>query len=208
MRSISIQKIVPTLSIICIIIIAGCTGTHYEGDTSGKSSTQKSAEGIIYNRFNIHYYKKSNARTGNIERIASYANYIDPPNHRMIPYNTPLTIRIYKRGFTIFLPEADEEILFEYNRTNMDGMTVREYLDLITSIKKVDYSHFSPLDQQGIAKGQPLPGMSRDGIMVALGYPARHRTPSLDEDTWVYWKDRFRIMKIQFSEGKVSEIID
>jgi outer membrane protein assembly factor BamE (lipoprotein component of BamABCDE complex) len=49
--------------------------------------------------------------------------------------------------------------------------------------------------------------MSKDGVRIALGYPAIHRTPSLDSDTWTYWHHRHRRALIQFDEdGKVIRI--
>jgi hypothetical protein len=44
---------------------------------------------------------------------------------------------------------------------------------------------------------------SEIGIRMALGYPAAHRTPSLDSTDWVYWIDRFRTMLVQFSSSGI-----
>lgn len=46
------------------------------------------------------------------------------------------------------------------------------------------------LDQQdamGIQDGVPLPGMTRAGVVMAVGYPPEHRTPTLAANEWVYW---------------------
>lgn len=49
--------------------------------------------------------------------------------------------------------------------------------------------------------------LSKKGVKMALGYPAKHRTPSLDDNTWTYWRDRYRTTVIIFnSKGKVKEI--
>lgn len=64
------------------------------------------------------------------------------------------------------------------------------------------------LDRKGIKEGMALVGMTKDAVAYALGYPARHQTPSLDSDNWKYWKGRFDTMLVSFSDGKVSEVKD
>lgn len=51
-------------------------------------------------------------------------------------------------------------------------------------------------------------GMTKGEVIKAIGYPPSHVTPSTDESTWVYWKNRFNRMKVVFENGKVSKLID
>ncbi|MCM8532685.1 MAG: hypothetical protein NE330_16075 [Lentisphaeraceae bacterium] len=51
-------------------------------------------------------------------------------------------------------------------------------------------------------------GMTKSEVIKAIGYPPSHVTPSTDESTWVYWKNRFNRMKVVFENGKVSKLID
>jgi len=39
--------------------------------------------------------------------------------------------------------------------------------------------------------------------MVALGYPLPSKTPSLDLNTWYYWKNRVAYYSIEFRDGVV-----
>jgi len=43
---------------------------------------------------------------------------------------------------------------------------------------------------------------AKKGVRIALGYPAKHKTPSLDENTWTYWIDRFRMTAVVFGKNK------
>ena len=61
----------------------------------------------------------------------------------------------------------------------------------------------SEVDRKGIRSGTVLPGMSRRGVTLAIGYPPEHATPSLDSDIWTYWKNRFGKMTVSFANGKV-----
>jgi hypothetical protein len=50
----------------------------------------------------------------------------------------------------------------------------------------------SALDQHGIQQGRPYIGMTRQGIILAMGYPPKHRTPSLAATSWRYWGRKAR----------------
>ena len=88
-------------------------------------------------------------------------------------------------------------------------MTVEDYLGKITSASKVDLSQLSEKDQKGIKDGLASVGMTKEGVMMALGYPATHKTPSPDSNRWIYWQNRFGTIAVTFdNQGIVSEIKD
>jgi hypothetical protein len=98
--------------------------------------------------------------------------------------------------------------MFETNPGRM-GMSSSEYVALITSPTPVTYEDLSDVDRQGIQAGKALVGMSKQGVQIALGYPARHRTPSLDDNRWTYWKGRHDTYAVEFDgSGKVAGIHD
>jgi outer membrane protein assembly factor BamE (lipoprotein component of BamABCDE complex) len=71
----------------------------------------------------------------------------------------------------------------------------------------VSYSGLTAEDQEGIKAGKATVGMTKQGVKVALGYPAQCKTPSLDANTWVYWKSRFNTRAVNFGgDGKVESI--
>jgi hypothetical protein len=51
-------------------------------------------------------------------------------------------------------------------------------------------TQMSAVDQYGIEVGRPYIGMTKQGIVIAMGYPPMHRTPSLAKNTWRYWGAR------------------
>jgi len=180
--------------LLSFMVVACCSCASQE--TSGKSD-----EGGVYSRYNIHYFSKKDANT------ASYANYTDCPNHAFLPYNTALKVGSWGKGFKLTAAETGLVILFEYKSANMGGMSVQDYINVITSPSPVNYSGLTAADLSGIEAGQAMMGMTKQGVMVALGYPAKHRTPSTDLNTWVYWKDRFRNLVVNFGDnGKVGSI--
>ncbi|MCP5005255.1 MAG: outer membrane protein assembly factor BamE [Planctomycetes bacterium] len=70
-----------------------------------------------------------------------------------------------------------------------------------------DIKKLSSTDRQGIEKGVATKGMTKQGVIYAIGYPPEHRTPSNDGNEWIYWINRFKTMAVVFdSKGKVTEV--
>lgn len=63
------------------------------------------------------------------------------------------------------------------------------------------------VDAQGIQNGDVYGGMSREGVLLALGYPPEHRTPSLESDEWTYWGTTGPVTVI-FSGDRVVAVDD
>ena len=160
------------------------------------------ANDIRYLRNNVHVQEHKHE-----EYRASYANWTNPgKNHIIIPVNTPVTVGSFRRGFAIITQDSRKKILFEYDETRM-RMGEDQYIGLITSTQPVKIDDLSEIDQKGIKDGKAYVSMTKDGVRIALGYPAAHQTPSLNENTWVYWTNRFKSFKIEFDEnGKVKKI--
>jgi len=165
-------------------------------------TTLRAADDVKYLRNNIHTQEHRHE-----EYRASYANWTDPgKNHIIIPVNTPVTVGSFRRGFAIITQDSRKKILFEYDETRM-RMGEDQYIGLITSTQPVKIDDLSEIDQKGIKDGKAYVSMTKDGVRIALGYPAAHQTPSLNENTWVYWTNRFKSFKIEFDEnGKVKKI--
>jgi hypothetical protein len=159
------------------------------------------AVGPKYLKWNIHYQQhRADAK-------ASYANWTDPgQGHVILPVNSKVEFQTFRGGFSIIALPTRQEILFAYDERNMH-MTIPEYQALLASPTPVSLDAFSEVDCRGISEGKAYPGMSKTGVMTALGYPAAHRTTSPDANTWVYWKNRFKTFAIQFDDkGLVTEV--
>ena len=178
-----------------LVILSGCGGRSAHTAETASSSN-------LYLKNNIHAQERPGR--GGVVYVASYANYIDPgPGHFIVPVNSQVVIGQWRRGFTITTPADGKVIYFEYNSRNM-RMGVDEYLQLITSPTEVSLSGLSQKDLKGIKDGKAYRGMTKKGVMMALGYPAVHQTPSLKELSWTYWKNsRTMIIVDFFGDGTV-----
>lgn len=161
----------------------------------------KDEPAYVYSKYNIHYYLNKGNYYG------SYANYVEPRDHGFLPYNTKLEVGKYRGGFKLTAVDTGFAVNIQYKSGNMEGMRAEAYIDLITSPEPVSYDLTGP-DQEGVQQGKVTNGMSKDAVKIAWGYPAKHRTPSLDGNIWTYWKDRFRVITVTFdADGKVSQVV-
>jgi hypothetical protein len=181
--------------ILCLCLsfcILGCGGPSYVAGDSGPR----------YLKNNIHVQEHRHR-----EYRAAYSNWTDPgKRHLVIPVNTEVTIGSWRRGFIIITQGTGMTIYFEYDekRTRMSG---EQYVALITSPELTRLDTFSDIDRKGIQDGKAYRGMTRDGVRVALGYPAPHATPSLQANTWIYWTNRSKTIAVEFdAQGFVSSI--
>ena len=174
--------------------------------------------GGVYGRFNLHYYVRKGVNwpsAASVPRaartatrtvcIASYANFTDCTGHSFLPYNTQFRVGSWRNGFRLVAVGTRMQIYFEYESGSMQGMPVKEYIRTITSPWPIDYEGLNAQDQEGIKAGKAMVGMTKQGVMVALGYPATSKTPSTDLNAWVYSKDRFNTLTVNFGPDGVVE---
>jgi hypothetical protein len=63
------------------------------------------------------------------------------------------------------------------------------------------------LDQEGIRAGKPFVGMTRPGIILAMGWPPKLENPDLKAARWRYWRHRFDTLIVEFgADDKVVNI--
>ncbi|MFW6415199.1 MAG: hypothetical protein ACOCZ2_02675 [Thermodesulfobacteriota bacterium] len=194
------KTLILTISFGLIALMLGACASKSEQAESPDSKAK--FEETMYTRYNIHYYERGS------DLVASCVNYIDAPGHGILEYNTECKLEEWEgRGFKIMPKDTQMVIYFKYSQKYMPGTTLEEYVDLIMSKEPVSYKDLSSKDREGIEIGEAKTGMSKQGVKVALGYPAKHRTPSLENDTWTYWQNRFNTRVIHFNDqDKVTDI--
>ena len=206
------SKTILKITFIFVALFAiGCVTTDL-GDNAGTATAGDDSLKIAYLKTNIHAQDYPD-KGGKTSCRASYANWTNPGDgHVVIPVNTQVDIGVRRgwkgREILITRTEDEKQIHMEYDIGRM-GMGLEEYIDLITSptANPVDLAGFSETDQKGIREGKPYKGMTKEGIRIALGYPAAHKTPSLEENTWIYWQTRYTTLEVVFDEtGKVARI--
>lgn len=191
-----------TLLVLCLalIFLSSCRSTGSSGQVPSGATPE-----IRYTKYNIH------AQQSRRDVKASYAGYVDSGHgHFFIPAGSRVTFpgqgHRWRNGFWFTVADTGQKVFFEFHQGRM-GMTEQEYIELITSKTPVSLDHFSEQDRRGINAGTVYTGMTKEGVLTALGYPARHQTPSLESGTWTYWRNRFLTMGVVFDgSGHVISI--
>jgi len=57
-----------------------------------------------------------------------------------------------------------------------------------------------------IEDGQVAEGMTKDQVLMAVGYPPAHRTPSLAQSDWHFWQNRWHQWLVNFDGDKVVSV--
>jgi len=84
----------------------------------------------------------------------------------------------------------------------------RVFLDNVDDLKQ-QVDAMSDLDRDGIYDGRVKPGMSREAVLIAIGYPPEfaNRKELLTAREWLYWINRFERMVVGFGrDGLVNRI--
>ena len=157
------------------------------------------AEGEYYTAYNVWYERP--------EKIYS----INYKKGRVIPAGTKVdrvSVKSGRRG-RISFRHIDYNLTYTiYLQAKFHpNMTVEDIRDrlLITEPLSTRTAGMSEVEKEGIQKGIVIPGMSKESVLIALGYPPEHRTPSIKMDDWYYWMNRFRSEIVTFDQlGKAT----
>jgi len=188
----------------CIVTFGkmGCGSSQQQEQKPREQAQQEQKGRNRYLKYNLHYYARGNSP----EKLASVVNYTESPGHGFYPYGTLVTVGSHSKGFKLRVQETGDVIYLECREAHIGNKRPSEYLVMLISPTPVSYTGLSAVDQKGISDGRPYTGMSKKGIMIALGYPAPVATPSPDADEWHYWKSRFVKRVIHFTNGRVDRI--
>ena len=62
--------------------------------------------------------------------------------------------------------------------------------------------------RSAIREGRVIPGMTREQVIIAVGYPPTHRTPSLESSVWNLWATRTGRYEVHFNgKGTVEKLV-
>ncbi len=119
---------------------------------------------------------------------------------------TPVTIERVNDRQIVFVSQQGQR--FTYLRSNHSRVPIADHVNRYFGPGCPDTASMAGPDQMGIRDHQIYEGMSKAGVLIAIGYPPEHQTPSLEGDVWKYWKNRYNTFEVYFVGGLVSGIRD
>ncbi|MGH1471482.1 MAG: hypothetical protein ACRBCS_09825 [Cellvibrionaceae bacterium] len=128
----------------------------------------------------------------------------------VLPVCTEVKLTKLKRKTLIFQVPSRSNREYQYLKHKSLPEDFGDHLSQIfgKTCPKAKIAKMSKKDQDGIKAGKPLVGMTKAGVIIAMGPPPTHVTYSTDLDEWMYWQNRFGRLRVEFSNGKVSKIVD
>jgi hypothetical protein len=139
----------------------------------------------------------------------------------IIPFGTRVQIIEVKKNAVKFLPVGHPEITLVY-RHGRKVYPFEQYLDRIFLVDQPTLAASAPAStskskkkaappaaakfERQIREGQVEPGMTKAEVLMALGYPPAHRTPSLESPIWTYWRNRWDVFMVYFDGDKVDRL--
>lgn len=134
----------------------------------------------------------------------SDANWSSLP---MIPAGQPAKITDYGR-YRIYV-EIDGKSMrlgLDYGRSEPLGQFARKIV--VAQDPKAKIATWPAGAREAVKLGKIMAGMTKEQVIVSLGYPPVHQTPSLDSPQWKYWLTRVGSFLVVWDEkGRVREVI-
>jgi hypothetical protein len=133
-------------------------------------------------------------------------NY-DEQGTRIVAVGTPARITAYDfRWFDADLAGKPQRIKNDYSRNITLPAFAQRYV--VTEDPKQKMAAFAPAVREAILAVKVMPGMTREQVLMAIGYPVASENPSLDAPVWRYWRDSWSEFQVSFDDkGLVKTVV-
>jgi hypothetical protein len=174
---------------VAALMLAGC-------QTTGPRSEGAAAEPALvsgYTCCNLHH-------EGDWINDGNYAQ------HPMIPAGTPIRITSYGR----YRAHADIDgkkfrLGLDYGR---EAETTEQWVAklVVKEDPKLRLNAWSPAVREAVKRGQVKAGMTKEQVIMSLGYPLTNENPRLDASIWRYWRSSFGEYQLHWNNGRISKV--
>lgn len=143
--------------------------------------------------------------------MRSNGNWISDINYassgtRVIPAGTPVTPTGYGRyRVHVSIEGAQQDIGNDYSRDLDMGVFARRYV--VPDNPAAAIAKMPRKLRQAIQSARVMPGMTREQVLMAVGYPVSSENPQLDARVWRFWLSSFAEFQVIFgADDRVKEI--
>jgi hypothetical protein len=183
------------LVFVASFLLCGCqqAGLQSASGQSAKSAAPPPPQG--YTCCNLHYEN-------------DWINDGNYAQHPFIPAGTPAKVTGYGRY------RASVDIGGKPMRLGQDYGRAQETLEkwvakmIVETDPKPKIAGYSADVREAIRQGRVMKGMSREQVIISVGYPMTSETPALDSEIWRHWVSSFGAYQVLWDDkGRVKEII-
>lgn len=161
------------------------------------------ASGALFAQAMPEGYLCCNMRTDG--KWISDSNYAEA-GKRILPPGTPAKVLGYGRHRVMTKIEgADQMLGNDYSRNIPLEAFAQRYV--VTVNPQTRISTFEPRVREAIKTAKLFAGMTREQVLMSVGYPISSETPSLDVPIWRYWLNTSEEFQVVFdAQGVVKEV--
>jgi hypothetical protein len=129
-------------------------------------------------------------------------NY-DENGKQIIPVGTPVKVTGYGRNrVKIEVNGKNQAIGNDYSRDLSLEVFAKRYV--VADDPKVKIAGYPKKIQDAIGTSRIMIGMTREQVLMSVGYPVSSENHNLDEKTWRFWRSSFAEFHVNFDDsGKV-----
>ncbi|MDL1961309.1 MAG: hypothetical protein LWX01_06355 [Deltaproteobacteria bacterium] len=155
------------------------------------------------------YYLECNLHADPNKNKLSSVNY--QLAGKVLKWGTPIKIKKISKGKVKF-EASGENFTYEIHKRTRKITTVRDHLArfLTTDPNKLKtrVGSLSSVDKKGIEDARAMVGMSKQGVLIAIGYPPEFVvTDPMAASSWQYWRNRWGKFVVIFdTHAKVKDI--
>ena len=179
------------VAIVAALCLAGCGGAR------GKRSLADPRVGkVFYLCCNLHYDPKKPEITDAI-----------PTRGTLVPFATRVEVQKVTSDSVLFEAAGHPPITLDYDH-GTKAQPFDQYLSrlFVAEDPRLKLKKVPARQVKLVEKGTLAPGMTRDQVSMAVGYPPADRTPSLEATTWVYGADSGDAFVVYFDGTSVSSV--
>jgi hypothetical protein len=124
-----------------------------------------------------------------------------------VPFGTRVQIVQVDSKTITFQPDGHPPITFVL-RYGRKQTTTDEYLHrlFVPDDPRARLRRVPQKTVRNIEDGIVTEGMTREQVLMAVGFPPMHRTPSLEQDDWHFWENRWHEWIVRFDGDKVAGV--
>ena len=181
-----------SLGLISVLALTACASAPKLLLDDGKTSLLQAKK--IYTQTNLH----PDTNDGSLSSL----NY---QKDGLIPRCTEVEV-IDIDSNTLLFRANNKEFEFSFDERNGSfGESIQQYFG--ASCQKSALSKLNPVDKKGLDMGQVYKGMSKKGVLLAIGYPPKHQTPTVRDKVWKYWLNSEQTFSVLFDDNGIVKYI-
>lgn len=182
-----------------LVALSGCSGVGWYEQLQ---LAEQYGQGPLYTCCNL---RPSNGELSDANWYDS-ASLLGTPSGAL-PFGAPVTVvHVDRQSFTIRTDEYGE--LTAYHTYGVEDLGTYMQRILVRDDPKEMALGFPQEIQDAIFEARVMQGMTKQQVLMAIGYPPTHQTPGIASNEWTYWKNRWQTYKLEFDrEGRVTRML-